>query len=68
MPHHWDESRLDAAYKSADDFFKAVNAAPELDINMPKTDDKWDTMKQGFKSSSSNESIAGCVGALDGFF
>ena len=57
---------LDAAYKAANDFIDAVNAAPEFDICMPKTDDEWDEINSGFKKKSTNEIIAGCVGALDG--
>ena len=59
---------LDAAYKAADDYIDAVNAAPEFDICMPKTDDEWEAINRGFKGKSTNEIIAGCVGALDGFF
>lgn len=59
---------LDAAYKAADDFIDAVNAAPEFDIYMPKTEDEWDETNRGFTKKSSNGIIAGCVGALDGYF
>ena len=59
---------LDVPYKAADDFFDAVNAAPELDVHIPQTDEEWDTINQGFKTKSTNEIIACCVGALDGFF
>ena len=59
---------LDAAYKAVDAFIDAVNAAPEFDICMPKTDDEWDEINHGFKAKSTNEIITGCVGALDGFF
>jgi hypothetical protein len=59
---------LDAAYKAADDFIDAVNAASEFDIYMPKTEDEWDETNRGFTKKSSNGIIAGCVGALDGYF
>ncbi|KAL7488001.1 hypothetical protein ACHAW6_013595 [Cyclotella cf. meneghiniana] len=59
---------LDAAYKAADDFIDPVNAAPEFDVCMPKTVNEWDEINHGLKAKSTNEIIAGCVGALDGFF
>ena len=48
---------LDAAYKADDDFFDAVNAAPKIDIHMPKTDKEWDIINQDFKTKSTNEII-----------
>ena len=59
---------LDAAYKAADVFIDAVNAAPEFDTCMAKTDNEWEEINHGFKKKSTNEIIAGCVGALHGFF
>ena len=34
----------DAVYKSFIDFVNAVNMAPELSINMPSTQEEWDTI------------------------
>ena len=59
---------LTAAYNAVDDFIDAVNSAPELDIHLPQTTAEWLEINEGFKRKSTNEIIAGCVGALDGFF
>jgi len=45
-----------------------INAAPEFEKCIPKTDNEWDEINHGFKAKSTNEIIAGHVGALDGFF
>lgn len=67
---HITEMCLDAAYKaqSCRHFFDPVNAAPELDDCMWKTEEEWHMINHGFKRKSTNEIIAGCNGALDGFF
>ena len=57
-----------AAYVAFDDFVEAVNLAPELDIVMPQTPQEWDIVYNQYKSKSTNEIMAGCVGAIDGFF
>ena len=57
-----------AAYVAFDDFVEAVNLAHELDIVMPQMPEEWDIVYNQFKSKSTNEIIAGCVGAIDGFF
>ena len=59
---------LRAAYRAIDDFIGAVNAAPELDIKLLQSVEEWVKLNQDWKKKSSNEIIAGCVGALDGFF
>lgn len=59
---------LSAAYDAVDDFIDAVNSAPELDIYLPQTTEEWQRINYGFTKKSTNEIIAGCVGALDGFF
>lgn len=59
---------LTAAYDAVDDFIDAVNCAPELDIHLPQTMADWYEINEGFKRKSTHEIIAGCVGALDGFF
>ena len=46
----------------------AVNAATEFDIKMPRSQEEWNRVSADFKNKSSTEIIAGCVGALDGFF
>jgi hypothetical protein len=51
-----------------DDFIDAVNAAPEFDINLPLSIEEWLSINEEWKKKSTNEIIAGCVGALDGFF
>jgi hypothetical protein len=56
-----------AAYFAVDDFIDAVNAAPELDINLPLSMEEWLSINEQWKKKSTNEIIAGCVGALDGF-
>ena len=58
----------DASYKSFCSFLDAVNSAPELDIKMPSTPDEWDEIYQEYRSKSTHEIMAGCVGCLDGFF
>ncbi|KAL7485501.1 hypothetical protein ACHAW6_012581 [Cyclotella cf. meneghiniana] len=35
---------------------------------MSSTDEEWDRINHGFTNNGTNEIIAGCVGALDGFF
>ena len=57
-----------AAYDALDDFIDAVICAPELDIHLPQTEADWRQVNQGFTRKSSNQIIAGCCGALDGFF
>ena len=49
-------------------FIDAVNAAPKLDINMPRSKEKLGAFNAGFKMKSTNEIISGCVGMLDKFF
>ena len=58
----------DALYKSFCSFLDVVVSAPELDIKMPSTPDEWDEIYQEYKSKSTHEIMAGCVGCLDGFF
>ena len=57
-----------AAYLAVDDFVDAVNLAPELNIDLPTTPEEWEEIYEQYKMKSSNEIIAGCVGAIDGFF
>jgi hypothetical protein len=57
-----------AAYDAFDTFVEAVNLSPELAINMPKTSNEWETIYRQYKLKSTNEIMAGCVGAIDGFF
>jgi hypothetical protein len=57
-----------AAYDAFNDFVDAVNYAPELAIDLPQTPDEWETIYRQYKMKSTNEIMAGCVGALDGFF
>ena len=56
------------AYLVVDDFVEAANLAPELDIEMPQTCKEWDTIYNQYKMKSIKEIMAGCVGAIDGFF
>ena len=39
---------LDAAYKAADDFIDAVNAAADFDIKMPNSEEDWDSVNASF--------------------
>ena len=57
-----------AAYLAVDDFIDAANAAPKLDINLPLSIEEWLSINEEWKKKSTNEIIAGCVGALDCFF
>ena len=57
-----------AAYLAVDDFVDAVNLAPELNIDLPTTPEEWEEIYEQYKIKSSNEIMAGCVGAIDGFF
>ena len=59
---------ISSAYASFDDFIDAVNSAPALDIIAPQTEEEWLRMNAEWKRKSTNEIIAGCVTALDGFF
>jgi hypothetical protein len=56
-----------AAFLAVDDFIDAVNAAPEVDINLMLSIEEWLSINVEWKKKSTNEIIAGCVGALDGF-
>ncbi|KAL7477036.1 hypothetical protein ACHAW6_002854, partial [Cyclotella cf. meneghiniana] len=57
----------DAVYKAFVDFINAVNMAPKLAINMPSTQEEWDTIYRQYKRKSTNEIMAGCVACIDGF-
>jgi hypothetical protein len=57
-----------AAYLAVDDFVDAVNLAPELNIDLPTTPEEWEEIYEQYKMKSSSEIMAGCVGAIDGFF
>jgi hypothetical protein len=65
---HIIHSCCSAAYDAFDDFIDAVNAAPELDIHMPQSQSEWEQLNREWRNKSTNEIIAGCVTALDGFF
>jgi len=57
-----------AAYLVVDDCVDAVNLAPKLDIDLPNTPEEWDEIYEQYKIKSTNEIMAGCVQAIDGFF
>ncbi len=57
-----------AAYDAVDDFIDAVNTTPELDLHLPQSQEEWMGVNAGWRKKSTNKIIAGCVGALDGFF
>jgi nitrate/nitrite-specific signal transduction histidine kinase len=50
-----------------DAFLEAVNLAQELNIDMPEIPTEWDTMYKQYKMKSTNEIMAGYVGAIDRF-
>lgn len=56
------------AYNCISKFVAAVNSNNSLDINMPSTADEWETVRKGFASRASEPIMAGCVGAIDGYF
>ena len=66
--HHLVGSSIAAAYAAFDDFIDAVNYASALDIIAPQTEEGWLCINAEWKKKSSNEIIAGCVTAFDGFF
>ena len=47
---------------------EAVNLTPELNIEMPQTPEEWDEIYNQFKTKSTHKIMAGCVGAIDGYF
>ena len=65
LSHIVDVSRS-AAYHITYDFLDAVLAAPELNIELPKTPNQWNEIRLGFQLKSTDGIIDGCVGCLDG--
>jgi hypothetical protein len=55
-------------YRCVNGFIMAVTSAPELQIRMPNSVDKWRDINLGYKQKSRYELLKGCVGAIDGYF
>jgi hypothetical protein len=48
--------------------FCFLGLAPELSIDMPLTQEEWDTIYRQYKCKSTNAIMAGGIACIDGFF
>jgi hypothetical protein len=55
-------------YTARNTFLNAVLNCGELDIDLPTEASEWEKIRKGFASKSYNQVLAGCVGAINGFF
>jgi hypothetical protein len=65
---HMNGTSRSSAYLAVDDFVEAVNIAQELNIDMPQTPVECDTIYKQYKIKSTNEIMASCLRAINGFF